>query len=201
MRCCLLGAVTTIALGLVAAALFLGVVGAFGPELAALAPGTGRAGATTTARVGTATAVVPVTPRPAGPTATRAAGETQLARLTEAELTQALQAALGGQKDAPLLENVRVTASGGRLTVRGVLRGLPLPVDVELSGRVEVSGGRPRIAVERVEGAGVPLPDGVRERLQEAVNAVNLLPVRGEVEITRVETGEGIVTIFGRRRA
>ena len=199
MRCCLVS-VTVIALLLVVAALFFGAMAVMGPEMRDLISGSRRAGGVGTPSAAvTGTALPRATPTPVRPTATAAPGETQLTQLTDADLTQALQTALAGRKDGPTLENARVQATGGRVIARGVLRGL-LPVGVEITGRVEVRNGRPLLVVERVEGAGLPLPESARQELEGLVNAMNLMPTRTDVEVTRVEVGEGVVTVFGRRR-
>ena len=199
MRCCLVS-VTVIALLLVVAALFFGALAVMGPEMRELISGSRRAGGVGTPLAAvTATALPRATPTPGRATATAAPGETQLTQLTDADLTQALQTALAGRKDGPTLENARVQATGGRVIARGVLRGL-LPVGVEITGRVEVRSGRPLLVVERVEGAGWPLPESARQELEGLVNAMNLMPTRTDVEVTRVEVGEGVVTVFGRRR-
>jgi hypothetical protein len=213
LRSCLVATMTLIAFGFVAAAIWFGVVGLFGPDALRSAPAartaTPVAAPTRAASPVSGTPTAPaatgpgaVASRPALPaTAAPAAGEAQLVRLTDAELTVALRAALAAEPGGAVIDEPQVRVSGGKVEVTGRLRGVvPLPIDVRIVGRVDVRDGQPVVAVERVEGVGVPLPPLAARRIEALINSLALVPLPEGVTVTRVDHGEGALTVYGRRR-
>jgi hypothetical protein len=185
-----------VAFGLIAATLWFGLIGLLRPSgdpaATTVARAPGAAGPAGTA--GTAASARPGTP------ALAAASDIQLVRLTEAELTESLRQALARESGGVQVDNPRVRIVGGRLEVTGQARGiLPLPLDFRLIGRAEARDGRPVVAVERVEGVGVPLPDAAARRLESLVNAAAPIALPAGVTVTRIEAGDGALTVYGRR--
>jgi hypothetical protein len=211
LRSCLVAAMTLLAFGFVAAAMWFGVAAVFGPDALTSAPRP-----TSTPPAGTAIAP----PRPAGsPTGVVAipsppptlasptpgpqspAPDTQLARLTDAELTAGLRSAMAAEVGGAVIDEPQVRVSGGKVELTGRLRGVvPLPIDIRVVGRVEVRDGQPVVVVERVEGVGVPLPALAARRLEMLINSLALVPLPEGVTVTRVDHGEGVLTVYGRRR-
>jgi hypothetical protein len=143
----------------------------------------------------------PTAPPPVAATAAPAApDEVALATVTEDDLHSALQRSLAARGDGPSLEETRVRVAGGRIIVQGKTTGLPIALNVTITGRAEVRDGRPRIVVSDVASEGFPLPDFLRDELQRQVDQLNLTPLPEGIEITRIEHGDGVVTIYGRRR-
>ncbi|MCC6626294.1 MAG: hypothetical protein IT340_02710 [Chloroflexi bacterium] len=217
LRSCLVATMTLIAFGFVAAAIWFGVVGLIGPDAFTSAsrptPIPPASGATASPRLADSptggvlpTATVagpgPVAPGSAGAaTVAPGSGEVQLARLTDAELTAGLRAALAAEQGGAVIDEPRVRISGGKVELTGRLRGVvPLPIDVLIVGRIDVRDGQPVVAVERVEGVGVPLPPLAARRIELLINSLALVPLPEGVTVTHVDHGEGALTVYGRRR-
>lgn len=205
MRCCLLTFVTLVAVGLIGATLWFGALGLLGPGGGPLATAVARSGAPTPPPARPPATPPPAAPPPAaarqGPSAPAATGDGQLVRLTEAELTEALRLALAQTPNGALIGNPRVRIAGDRLELAGQVQGMaPLPIDFRLTGRLELRQGQPVLAIERLDGAGVPLPEPAVRRLEQTLNALTLVPIPAEIEVTRIEAGGGLLTVYGRRR-
>jgi hypothetical protein len=195
----LLTVVTGMAIILVAAAVWYGAIGILGARdplvvtMVARIPvgGTSSPGPTVT-RGPTPRLAPPATPLP---------GETLLVRLTEAELTEAVRRSTAIESGGVKFDDARVRLRGGRAEVTGQVKGLlPAPVEVQVTGRVEVREGRPFVAVERVEGVGLALPEMAAQQLEQLINSQAVIPVEPGVTVTRIDTTEGAVTVYGRRR-
>ena len=205
MRGCLLTFAMLIAAGLIGATLWFGALGLLGPGGGPLATVVARGGAPAPppARP-SATPPLAVPPPVAarqGLSTPAATGDSQLVRLSEAELTETLREALAQSPSGALIGNPRVRLAGGRLELTGRLQGVtPLPLDFRLTGRVDMRQGQPVLAIERLEGVGVPLPEPALRQLEQTIDVLTLVPVPAGIEVTRVEAGEGHVTVYGRRR-
>lgn len=202
MRCLLLGCVSPLAVVLIAAGIWYGAV--------ALLETNPTSTPTAVARLGTVTSPTPAatrrptgmapTPRPAGPTKTPAPVEEQLIRLTEDELTEEMRTVLADSPDGAFFQQPQVRLREGRISVTGQIPGFFIPLRVTVTGRAEVHDGRPGFIVERVETAGLPLPDAVRDQLNRLLENDELIPVPEHIEVTRIDIEEGVMTVFGRQR-
>ena len=205
MRSCFLGSVTLVAMGLVAAALWFGAAGFLASDgilvgkssitaVASLSVPE-RPGADISRPTGSVTAPGPLS------SGTPSLSETELARLTDTDLTLALRRAVAAEQGGVLITDPTVRISGGKLELTGQLRGLvPLPVDVRVVGRIEIRDGQPIVVVERVEGVGVPLPALAARRLEVLINSLTVVPLPADVIVTRIDAGDGVLTVIGRRR-
>lgn len=209
LRSCLVAMMTLIAFGFVAAAIWFGVVGLIGPDaftsVSRPTPLPPASGATASPRLAGSPTVAgpgPVATGPAGAaTVGPVSGEVQLARLTDTELTAGLRAALAAEQGGAVIDEPRVRTRGGKVELTGRLRGVvPLPIDVLIVGRIDVRDGQPVVAVERVESGGVPLPPLAARRIEFLINSLALVPLPEGVTVTRVDAGEGVLTVYGRRR-
>jgi hypothetical protein len=196
VRGCLLTFAMLIAAGLIGATLWFGALGLLGPGGGPLATVVARGGAPAPPL-----AVPPPVAARQGLSTPAATGDSQLVRLSEAELTETLREALAQSPSGALIGNPRVRLAGGRLELTGRLQGVtPLPLDFRLTGRVDMRQGQPVLAIERLEGVGVPLPEPALRQLEQTIDVLTLVPVPAGIEVTRVEAGEGHVTVYGRRR-
>lgn len=136
----------------------------------------------------------------AAPTTTPVPGEVMLGRWTDEELSAVIRSRIGSQAGGLSLAEPHVRVSRDQIEVTGQLAGLPLPLDILATGRIEVRERRPVIVIDRLEGVGLPLPAPARDRLQELLDRLALLSEQPGVELTRVELAPGLVTLHGRRR-
>lgn len=196
-----MGLVSLLALGMIALTVWVGARAIFA-----------GAAATVPTLVAQVPTVVLPSPAPTWPPATvvsrpavtptprqAATDEVELVRLTEAELTVAIREALAESPDGSLLEGASARLTPGRVTVTGSYRGLMVPIPITVVGRPEVRDRQPSIRVESVEGAGMELPEAVRDTINMMLQAENVIPTPGGTEITRIDLLEGELAVFGRR--
>jgi hypothetical protein len=127
-------------------------------------------------------------------------------QVDEATLTRQLNAVLSGVSvgDTPLgpatVRDVTAQLRGGQVVATGTAQIGPTSLPVSLTGRIDVSAGRPRAALIDARLSGVQLPEAMRRDVEALVQGqVDQLLAGQPLRVKAVSIADGRLTIVGTR--
>jgi LmeA-like phospholipid-binding len=131
----------------------------------------------------------------------------QVIQITQADLNQRLQQKLVGQPlgstplGAATLERITTSLSDGHVVANGDAQLGSATVPMSLSASCTVQDGRALVSVDDLRAAGVPLPAGARQSVQQALqaqldDAVN----ERQLRVSSISIANGVLTLKGSRR-
>lgn len=130
----------------------------------------------------------------------------QTIQITEADLNQRLSQKLVGQPlgSTPLgtatLERITTQLTGGHLRANGDAKVGATSVPVSLTASGTVQNGRAIVSVDDLTAAGVPMPDGARQSVRQALQAqLDDAISRQQMKVNAISIDNGRMVLTGTR--
>jgi hypothetical protein len=115
----------------------------------------------------------------------------------EQEATSKLVEALAAEPSAPRIENPQVTFRDGKIYLSGVSRDTIVPVNILITGRIEVRDGKLVTTVERIDTGRLPLPEALRDQIIGLASDPDLLNDGLPIAVNDVRVLNGRLELTG----